>query len=52
MKFICIHCGKIVERDLRKIENKSNMTKRGYKSYCEKTDRDTFLVPFKEGKGE
>ncbi len=43
MKFKCNACGKIKNVDMRYNISKYFMTKRGYRSYCEKTGRDVFL---------
>ncbi len=47
MKLKCRHCGTIVDRDMRQKSSKHFMTKRGYRSYCEHTGKDTFLTPIK-----
>jgi len=46
MKLYCKHCKRVQERDMRLLCSKAFMTKRGYKSYCEKTGRNTLLVPY------
>ncbi len=44
-KFKCNHCGRILNRDLRLNITKFFMTKGGkYKSYCEKTNKDVFMI--------
>ena len=45
MKFICPACKKIIIRDMRKVPDKYNLTKRGYKSYCMKTGKNVYLKP-------
>lgn len=47
MKFKCNQCGAVVKRDMRTAFNKSEMTKRGYKSYCERVSKYVFLKPIK-----
>jgi hypothetical protein len=42
--FKCRHCGAKVKRDLRDRFAKTFLTKRGYRSWCEKTGKDTFLI--------
>ena len=42
-KFKCNACGMVIIRDMRLLINKYFMTKRGYRSYCEKTGKDVFL---------
>lgn len=44
MKFKCRHCGAITFRDMRLKISKLFMTKRGYKSYCDKFGKTTYLV--------
>jgi hypothetical protein len=46
-KFQCRHCGLIWHRDLRLKENKIHMTKRGFKSYCSETGKNTLLKQLK-----
>lgn len=45
MKLYCRHCKKIIIRDMRLNAHKSQMTKRGYRSYCETTGKTTYLIP-------
>jgi hypothetical protein len=45
MKLICPKCKKVVIRDAREKIFKAFMTKRGYKSWCEKYDCYTYLKP-------
>jgi hypothetical protein len=50
-KLYCKHCKRIINTDMRSKINKKNMTKRGYKSFCEKTGKRVFMVPYQESKG-
>lgn len=45
MKLWCKHCKSIIVRDAREKAFKLFMTKRGYKSYCEKIGKDIYLKP-------
>lgn len=43
MTLKCRHCGAVIKRDAREVIFKMFMTKRGYRSYCEKINKITFL---------
>jgi hypothetical protein len=45
MEFKCRHCKKIITRDESDPIFSKFATKRGYKSTCENTNKDTFLIP-------
>ena len=42
MKFKCPTCKEVFDRDMRSKLAKSCLTKKGFKSYCDKADRETF----------
>lgn len=43
MNLMCPLCKKVIVRDGRKIDVKYFMTKRGYKSWCDKYQKDVFM---------
>jgi hypothetical protein len=45
MKLYCRLCKQVLTRDMRFGYNKRNMTKRGLRSYCERKNKSTFLIP-------
>jgi len=50
MKLYCKHCKKIIIRSKKDVDRL--MTKRGYKSYCEKTGKNTFLKIYDESENK
>lgn len=45
MVLYCRHCRKLIFRDMRRRDNKRQMTARGYKSICESTGKMAYLRP-------
>ena len=51
MKFYCVHCKKIIERDMRYNSSKAFITNKGhYKSLCTSTSKDSLMIPVKDNK--
>ena len=50
MKLYCKKCKRTLDRDMRTSLNKELMTKRGFESYCEKAESNSFLVPYDKKK--
>ncbi len=47
MKLYCKYCKTIVNKDARERDFKIFMSERGYKSFCEKTGKNSYLKKVK-----
>ncbi len=47
MRFKCPGCKEIIKRDMRRVEAKIQLFRRGYRTYCDKISKTVYCKPVK-----